>query len=107
VTAPGGKFHEAHSRQPQISKLPDLTRKKLEMYSLAAAAAGMSIAALSPSAQAEVVFTPAHQKIGTNGVILDLNHDGVGDFEILQRNFFADGAGVIVATVAKERIHQP
>jgi hypothetical protein len=87
----------------KFSKLPDSTRNKLEMYGLAAAAAGMSIAALSPAAQAEVVFTPAHQKVGTEGVILDLNHDGLGDFEILQRNFFADGAGVIVYSHAANR----
>jgi hypothetical protein len=87
----------------KFSKLPDVTRKKLEMYSLAAAAAGMSIAALSPAAQAEVVFTPAHQKIFDRGVILDLNHDGLADFEILQREFFADGAGVIIYSHAGNR----
>ncbi|MGA8762499.1 MAG: hypothetical protein WB562_06380 [Candidatus Sulfotelmatobacter sp.] len=76
--------------------LSQSTRSKLEMYGLAAAAAGMGLAALSSPAQAEVVFTPAHQKIGDNGVVLDLNHDGIADFKILQREFFAKGAGVTV-----------
>jgi hypothetical protein len=66
------------------------------MYGLAAAATGMSLAALSSPAQAEVVFTPAHQEVGSKGVIVDLNHDGIADFEIAARNFFADGRGIAV-----------
>jgi hypothetical protein len=74
------------------------------MYGLAAAAAGISLAALSSPAQAEVVFTPAHQQIGDGGVILDLNHDGIADFEILQRGFFARGGGVVVYSHASNRV---
>lgn len=80
----------------ESKKLSQSLRSKVDMYGLAAAAAGMSIAALSPSAQGEVVFTPAHQKIGSKGVIIDFNHDGIADFEIAPRNFFADGRGMVV-----------
>jgi len=51
------------------------------MYALAASAAGVGILALTPPAQAKIIYTPAHVKIvlGTE-VPLDLNHDGITDF---------------------------
>jgi hypothetical protein len=85
-------------------KLSPSTRGKLDMYGLAAAAAGIGLAALSSPAQAEVVFTPAHQQIGDNGVILDLNHDGIADFKIQQAGFFARGAGVVVYSHQSNRV---
>jgi hypothetical protein len=52
-------------------------------YAAAAAAAGVSLVALSSSSEAKVVFTPTHQTIARNvRYILDLNNDGVGDFTI-------------------------
>jgi len=65
------------------SSLNDLNRKA-GLYSLAAAAAGVSILALAQPANGEVVITkkmipiPANQ--GQYGVGIDLNHDGVNDF---------------------------
>jgi hypothetical protein len=51
------------------------------MYALAASAAGVGILALVQPAEAKIVYTPAHVKIGINSNIpLDLNHDGVSDF---------------------------
>jgi hypothetical protein len=80
----------------ESTRLSASLRNKLDMYGLAAAAAGMSIAALSSPAHAEVVYTPAHKEIGRTGVIIDFNHDGIADFEIASRNFFADGGGMVV-----------
>ena len=53
----------------------------LSAYAVAAAA-GVSVIALAPLAQAKIVYTPAHIQIPLNGgdVFLDLNHDGISDF---------------------------
>jgi hypothetical protein len=51
------------------------------MYALTASAAGVGMLGLSPSAQAKVVYTPAHQHIEIGQTVpLDLNHDGKADF---------------------------
>lgn len=65
--------------------------KNLNAYALGATAAGVAVLALGPAAAAEVVYTPAHVKIEANqggvGFLLDLNHDGVNDFSIV--NFYS------------------
>jgi|HubBroStandDraft_6_1064221.scaffolds.fasta_scaffold41194_3 hypothetical protein len=71
--------------QPAFS---ESTRAQLNMYALAARAAGVGLLALAVPARAEVVYTPANQVIGHNGVYgLDLNHDGTVDFLIQQWNY--------------------
>jgi hypothetical protein len=58
------------------------------MYALAASAAGVGLLSLAQPAQAKVVYTPANQVIGQNGVYnLDLNHDGTVDFLVQQWNY--------------------
>lgn len=63
--------------------------KSLSAYTVAAAAAGVSLLALASSAEAKVVYTPAHIRIPINGapILLDLNHDGIADFSFV--NSFA------------------
>lgn len=57
---------------------------RLNLYSLAASAAGVSLLALSSPAQARIVFTPAHIRLTPNHrLAIDLNHDGVKDFELV------------------------
>jgi hypothetical protein len=57
--------------------------RDLSLYALAAGAAGVSILAIAPSADAEVVFTKVQQTINTHqGYAIDLNHDGIVDFRI-------------------------
>jgi hypothetical protein len=64
------------------------TGAQLNMYAVAASAAGVGLLALAAPAQAEVVYTPANQVIGHNGVYaLDVNHDGTVDFLIQQWNY--------------------
>jgi hypothetical protein len=59
---------------------------RLNLYSLAASAAGVSVLALVPPAQARIVFTPAHVKLTPNHKLaIDLNHDGIKDFELLDQ----------------------
>jgi hypothetical protein len=61
-------------------KLPQPLHSELTLYALAAAAAGVSVLALAPSADAQIVYTPAHEMIGRNGrMSIDFNHDGVTD----------------------------
>jgi hypothetical protein len=74
------------SRLPRTpSKLSDSVHHQLNLYAIAAGAAGVSLLALTPPAEAKVVYTKTHQDIGTNGIYeLDLNHDGIVDFLILQ-----------------------
>jgi len=60
--------------------------RQLNLYALAAGAAGAGIFAVQQPAQAEVVYTPAHLTL-TNGVLLiDLNHDGDVDFVVSNRS---------------------
>jgi hypothetical protein len=57
---------------------------RLNLYSLAASAAGVSLLALIPPAQAKIVFTAANVKITpSHKLAIDLNHDGVKDFELV------------------------
>ncbi|MGA2020294.1 MAG: hypothetical protein ABSH02_06880 [Candidatus Sulfotelmatobacter sp.] len=73
-------------RKPSI--LSASIHQKLNLYALAAGATGVAMLAGAPSAEAEVVFTPAHYVITTNRKItLDLNHDGIGDFIISNHAF--------------------
>ena len=59
---------------------------RLNLYSLAASAAGVSLLALVSPAQARIVFTPAHIKLTPNHKLaIDFNHDGVKDFEFLDQ----------------------
>ena len=67
------------SRQP--SNLNDRLDKRLLTYMAAAGAAGVSVLALAQPANAKVVYTPVDQSIITNEGRLDLNHDGIPDFE--------------------------
>ena len=66
------------------STLSESTHERLSLYSLAASAAGVGVLALASPTQAEIIFTPAHIKITPNHKLaLDLNHDGVKDFELV------------------------
>jgi hypothetical protein len=57
---------------------------RLKLYSLAASAAGVSVLALASPSQARIVFTPAHIKLTPNHKLtLDMNHDGIKDFELV------------------------
>jgi hypothetical protein len=56
---------------------------QLNMYALAASAAGVGMLALAQAAEAEVVYTDTHQVIPRGGrLYLDLNHDEIVDFYI-------------------------
>jgi hypothetical protein len=63
--------------------LSNTLHRDLTRYALAAGAAGVSMLALTPPADAEVVYTKVDQTINTHqGYAIDLNHDGIVDFRI-------------------------
>jgi hypothetical protein len=65
------------------STLSDSVHRQLNMYALAASAAGVGMLALAQAAEAKIVYTPTHQVIQRGGRLnLDLNHDGIVDFYI-------------------------
>ncbi len=77
-----------HPPRPTTNfKLSGSLLRGLDMYALAASAAGVGVLALAQPAEAKVVYTKALEVIGQNGVYnLDLNHDGTVDFLIQEWN---------------------
>jgi hypothetical protein len=74
---------KSSSQTPRTpAKLADSLHRQLNMYALAATAAGVGALAMAQPAQAKIVYTPTHQKLPINkDFFLDLNHDGVNDFQ--------------------------
>jgi len=69
------------SRPRGRAELSRSLHQKLNMYALAASAAGVGVFSFPPSADAKIIYTPAHAKvIFGHPVALDLNHDGIVDF---------------------------
>jgi hypothetical protein len=63
------------------SQLSECLHQRLNMYALAASAAGVGVLALTVPADAKIIYTPAHVVIGKfQSLKLDLNHDGITDF---------------------------
>jgi hypothetical protein len=79
--------------------------KNLNGYALAATAAGVALLAIVPPASAEIVYTPANHEIkpnrGGTGYFLDLNHDGVNDFLIV--NFYSTTSAILNVWASPER----
>ncbi len=66
------------------ARLPESVHCQLNMYALAAGAAGVGLLALASPVEAKIVYTPAHRVIGPNhGYNVDLNHDKITDFTIV------------------------
>ncbi len=75
-------------RRRKPAEVSESVNARLNMYALAAGAAGVGVLALARPAQAKIVYTPAHEVIGANGVYnLDLTHDGTVDFLLQQWNY--------------------
>jgi hypothetical protein len=84
----------ARSQQPRkIARVSKSIERRLNMYALAAGAAGVGAMALAQAAEAKIVYTPANEKVGP--VAIDLNHDGIVDFYIA--SFGREGSGGLVA----------
>jgi hypothetical protein len=83
------------------SRLPHSLNHRLNMYALAASAAGVGMLVLEQSADAKIVYTRAHDVIlrGSH-LALDLNHDGITDFTINQRSGCTTDGGCTAALYA-------
>jgi len=70
------------------ASLPESVYRQLNMYALAATAAGVGALALANAAEAKVIYTPAHRYVPLNSRLkIDFNHDGVTDLYIARRLF--------------------
>lgn len=72
-------------RPSNTSNLSEIVQHQLNMYALAAGAGGVSMLALAQPAEAKIIYTPSHVRIGLHGAHdyrLDLNHDGTTDFNL-------------------------
>jgi len=87
------------------ANLSGLMQQRLNMYALAASAAGVGVFALSQAAEAKIVYTPVQRVIGVNQTIpIDLNHDGKTDFSLqnLADTFESTGQGFLNALPARQ-----
>jgi len=75
--------------------------KRLFAYAAAGSAAGVGMLALAQPAEGRVIYTKAHQQIASGTTLhLDLNQDGVTDFN-LRNTYFATGTpGTVVGTLS-------
>jgi len=71
------------SRQTkEFCRLSDFEHR-LSMYALAASAAGVSVLALAQPMEGRIIYTKANKAIGPRSTLhLDLNHDGIKDFDL-------------------------
>jgi hypothetical protein len=77
------------SKTPQL--LPEPSQRRLNMYALAASAAGVSVLALAHATEAKIIYTKTDVVIGAKDIYnLDLNHDGTTDFKLANYTFFTD-----------------
>jgi hypothetical protein len=82
MAAKGPKDGARKREQGSIVLAPEVERS-LAAYACAAAAAGVSVAAMAAPADAKIIYTPTHTTIGLHqSVPLDLNHDGHADFSV-------------------------
>lgn len=87
----------------QSKNLPRLLEHRLNLYALAAGAAGVGMLALAQPAEAEIVYTRTHHVIRSNGsYYLDLSHNGITDFSLLNTFLTTSGGGyALYAKAAK------
>jgi hypothetical protein len=80
------------SQSPRTSSpLSESVQHKLNLYALAASAAGVGLLAFSQTAEAQIVFTPAHVRLPSNqDFFLDLNNDGINDFKFHASTYDGD-----------------
>jgi hypothetical protein len=68
----------------KTANLSESIHQQLNMYALAASAAGVALLAAAQPANAKIVYTPAHKRLANHKLFdLDLNHDGINDFQFL------------------------
>ena len=85
--------------------LSESLHRRLNMYSAAASAAGVSVLALAGASDAKIVYTKTHQVTRTGvPLYIDLNHDGIKDF-VLRTTFYVGTAYLKVGLDASSAYH--
>jgi hypothetical protein len=91
------------TKSPRPTKTPanlsESVHLRLNMYALAAGAAGVGVLALAQPAEAKIVYTPANVTL-VEVTPLDLNHDGIADF-VLRTTYFHNTSSVFQTLTAK------
>ena len=88
----------------KTASLSTSLHQRLNTYALAASAAGVGILALAQPALGEIIHTHMHKAIGRQGVIIDFNHDGIGDFEIQPVTFPSDTLAMLAISQRGNRV---
>ena len=85
----------------KTANLSESIHQQLNMYAVAARAAGVGMLALVPATEAKIVYTASHIPIKVNGgiVSLDLNHDGINDFQFNNGLTFTSGRALAALSV--------
>jgi hypothetical protein len=94
------KQHLRRSKTP--SRLSPSSQRRLS-YALAATAAGVGALALATPSEAEIVYTPTNVRI-PHRLKLDLNNDGIADFELMNTSFGNGGAQLVAPVVHGNKV---
>jgi hypothetical protein len=79
-------------------------QRQVNMYALAASAAGVSLLALAEPAAARIVYTRTHHVIGKNRHYdIDFNHDGIPEVRIFNRTSHRISASVNIVGALPNR----
>ena len=82
------------SRPRATRELSASVAHQLNLYALAATAAGVGVLALAQPVEGKIVYTKAHKWLAPNSSFpLDLNHDGIVDFKLYRRSFIYHSTG--------------
>jgi hypothetical protein len=85
----------------KTAKLSESVHQQLNMYALAASAAGVGMLALVQPSEGKIIYTSTHKTIKVHQHYnLDLNHDGISDFTIQLTTTGAGGTHLLFYTLA-------
>jgi hypothetical protein len=73
----------ANRASRETASLVEPFSRRFAAYALGASATGVGLLALAQPARAEIVFTPANTTLTNGSLYIDLNHDGINDFVLL------------------------
>src|SRR5271170_1038453 len=95
------------SRPRKTADLSELIHQRLNMYALAAGAAGVGILSVAQPAAAKIVYTRSHRVIDINQHFsLDLNHDGKTDFTVGDATQNSTSGGINLLIASGERANE-
>lgn len=86
----------------KAATLSPLLRRKVDLYTLAASAAGVGMLALAHPAQAEIVYTKANESLDIPNIYpIDLNNDGKPDMQFDFGTAATSGGGTEGITLSR------